>query len=367
MQQPPSEPSAPQNAPQVPPAPAADDRYGALRRTITKPVVARKFPSANSPALYPVSSTPSEPDMEETIKCVCTQIHTLLRHSCKHPKANPKVIPIFCEDLKTLDVQDMNQLPVPEISHMQIFMTYILQQLNMNAQCCIICLIYVERLITDAQVVLHPINWRRLVVISLLMASKIWEDHGLQNIAIVRRAFPFFSVREINSMEMAFLDLLHYNLVVTSKEYVEYYFSLRDLGGGDSFPLKQLERDELDRLESRSQARSESYREKFRSLDVTSQARGAAGEDTHRHRHRHLLPAPSGGATATASAPRPVQRAAAAALPFGCSPIPSPHPDAAFVDGPSVEGLAEALPGGEEEYDEEGSESDGFDPNLPPR
>jgi len=166
--------------------PKQEDRYGGLRKTTKAAPPHRKFPSTNS-TTYPIS-TPSEPDMEETIRwfvaslpyfppfrsSVCTQIHTLLRHSCKHPKPNPKVIPIFCEDLKTLvsckansqshaeqrqDVHDMNALPVPEISHMRIFVTYIMQQLSvcvplsfhssllrpcwqqMDVQCCIICLV----------------------------------------------------------------------------------------------------------------------------------------------------------------------------------------------------------------------------------
>ena len=188
---------------------------------------------------------------------VCTQIQTLLIHSVKHHKPNPKVIPIFCENLQALvccvplvschlflyqGVSDMRQIPVPEIKHMQIFMVYIMTQLIMSPQCSVICLIYLERLITDANVVLHPINWRRLVVISLLEASKVWEDVPIENIDIVKRAFPFFEVTDINKMEAEFLILLDYNLTITAKEYLEYYFSLRELGGKEC--LEDLKKEE---------------------------------------------------------------------------------------------------------------------------
>ena len=136
----------------------------------------------------------------------------------------------------------MLMIPVPEANHMHIFMAYIMNQLNMSPQCSVICLIYIERLITDAQVVLHPINWRRLVVISLLMASKVWEDAPIDNVDIVKRAFPFFSVADINAIEREFLNLLDFNLIITAKEYLEYYFSLRELGGKGC--LADLKREE---------------------------------------------------------------------------------------------------------------------------
>ncbi|KAK2964265.1 putative CCNYL1 protein [Blattamonas nauphoetae] len=223
----------------------------------------RFFLSAD--ALDCPTSSPSEPNVEHCVKCVCFQIRTLLEHSVKHPKQNPTVIPLFCEDLNALDVRDIRQLTVPDLNHMQVFMLYIIDRLHMNPQCAIICLIYIERLITDASIVLHPINWRRVVVITLLMASKVWEDHAVQNVSVVKRAFPFFTVQDVNAMEKTFLELVDYNVTVTAKEYLEYYFSLRELDGAEF--LTQMRKEELDMLESKTKQNAQNLKNRFKSFD----------------------------------------------------------------------------------------------------
>lgn len=241
-----------------------------MKAGATKPIEAEKakkfFYSAND--IDKPCSSPSEPNVDHTVRSVCTQIHKLLDHSVRHHKKNPKVIPVFCEDLHSLGVTDMTQIPLPQIEHMHIFMVYIMHQLQMNPQCSIICLIYLERLITDAKVVLHPINWRRLVVISLLMASKVWEDHSVRNAAIVQRAFPFFTVKEINVMEQEFLELLDFNLTITPQEYLEYYFSLRELCGADF--LAKLKKEELELLETKSKQQSRTAASRPKSIDESA-------------------------------------------------------------------------------------------------
>lgn len=239
------------------------DKYGKIKTSSKSGN--RKFYFSCGAMDQPTSS-PSDPNVEQTVKCVCKQINTLLSHSCRHPKANPKVIPVFCEDLQALNVHSIQQLPVPDLGHMQIFMLYILKQLHMNSQCCVICLVYLERLITDALVVLHPINWRRFVVIGLLMASKIWDDHSVHNSSIIKNAFPFFTVKDINDMEREFLTLLDFNLTISPKEYLEYYFSLRSLGGID---IIQLKVDELQQLETKSTLQGDSSKKRFQSFDAS--------------------------------------------------------------------------------------------------
>ncbi|KAA6387287.1 MAG: putative cyclin-box carrying protein [Streblomastix strix] len=217
------------------------------------------------------TSSPATPDVDYTVMCVCKQLRTLLAHSVKHPKSNPKIVPVFCENLKALEVDDIRKLTVPELGHMQIFMLYIIQQLKMDAQCAIIALIYIERLITDVQITLHPINWRRFVVISLLTSAKVWEDRAIFNSHIVKRAFPFFKVADINKMEEEFLNLLNFNLQITSKEYLEYYFSLRELGGAQF--IEQLKNEELQKLEKSSLEQGQKAKNAFLTFD--------AGKATH--------------------------------------------------------------------------------------
>ena len=46
----------------------------------------------------------------------------------------------------------------------------------------VICLVYLERLILSTGMLLNKWNWKRLVLICLCLASKIWDDDSLENV-----------------------------------------------------------------------------------------------------------------------------------------------------------------------------------------
>ena len=58
-------------------------------------------------------------------------------------------------------------------------------------ECCIICLIYINRLIAFTEIPLQPTNWRPLVLCSLLVAQKVWDDRYLSN-SDFAFIYPFF-------------------------------------------------------------------------------------------------------------------------------------------------------------------------------
>ncbi|CAN0439992.1 unnamed protein product, partial [Ascophyllum nodosum] len=52
---------------------------------------------------------------------------------------------------------------------------------SLSSECSVICLIYVERLMTLARVPLLESTWKPIVLVSLLLASKMWQDLGSWN------------------------------------------------------------------------------------------------------------------------------------------------------------------------------------------
>ncbi|CAN0478686.1 unnamed protein product, partial [Ascophyllum nodosum] len=48
-----------------------------------------------------------------------------------------------------------------------------LRQRGLSSECSVICLIYVERLMTLARVPLLESTWKPIVLVSLLLASKV--------------------------------------------------------------------------------------------------------------------------------------------------------------------------------------------------
>lgn len=121
---------------------------------------------------------------------------------------------------------------------------------------------------------LHPTNWRPLVLCSLLVAQKVWDDRYLSN-ADFAFIYPFFTTEEINRLEQKFLELIQYvgkvmgryNVTVKASLYAKYYYELRTLykDNDKEFPLTPLNTVDAGKLE----IRSHKYQEAF--TDVTKE------------------------------------------------------------------------------------------------
>lgn len=120
-------------------------------------------------------------------------------------------------------------------------------------ECCIIGLVFINRLIAFTELPLQPTNWRPLILCALLVAQKVWDDRYLSN-SDFAFIYPFFVTEEINRLEMKFLELLQYNVVVKSALYAKYYFEMRGLfkQNETEFPLQPMDQKEFERLEQNS-------------------------------------------------------------------------------------------------------------------
>ena len=122
---------------------------------------------------------------------------------------------------------------------------------KMEKECSIICLIYIERLKNLTGISPSERNWKRLLFFCLILSSKIWDDESYenQNFADV---FSNITLKDINSMEVTFLNLIDFKVGINKSEYAKYYFILRTFADKNhrSFPLVPLDVDTVRKLQS---------------------------------------------------------------------------------------------------------------------
>jgi hypothetical protein len=70
----------------------------------------------------------------------------------------------------------------------------------MEKEIPILCLIYLERFTTKTGILLNYSNWKRLCLISLILASKIWDDDSLENVHFPQ-VMSDVSLKEISGLE----------------------------------------------------------------------------------------------------------------------------------------------------------------------
>ena len=133
---------------------------------------------------------------------------------------------------------ERKEINLPSPDSIFRFMRTIFEKLQLSSECSIISLIYVERLL-ETGIYFYNKNWRPIVLTSILVASKVWDDLSSWNVEF-SDLFPLLPLKSINNLERLFLDTLKYNLFVASSVYATYYFALRALRGLDAKQIPRL-------------------------------------------------------------------------------------------------------------------------------
>ena len=146
---------------------------------------------------------------------------------------------------------DQPRVPVPSLDDVTKFYRGVFYKAQMEADCIIMSLIYVERLIKRTGGNLRPRaeNWRSLMFSCMILSSKVWDDLSMWNADFSQSCPPgvSFPLQRINELELAVLNALSFQVKVPASEYAKYYFLLRSmliksgLGGEDINALDPLD------------------------------------------------------------------------------------------------------------------------------
>jgi hypothetical protein len=124
-----------------------------------------------------------------------------------------------------------HSVPIPpSVRDVWRLLKRLFDQARLNAECVIIALIYLERLMETRNLALTPRNWIPLVTTALLSATKVWDDHSSYNLEFAA-ILPIFSLQQMNHMERSFLSTISYELYISADTYAQYYFGLRSIAG----------------------------------------------------------------------------------------------------------------------------------------
>ena len=156
-------------------------------------------------------------------------------------------------------VMESHPYRVPTLDEITNFYRDVFRRAQMESDCIIMSLIYVERLIknTDGGLRPRPCNWRSLLFSCMILSSKVWDDLSMWN-ADFSQTCPsriHFSLQRINELEVAVLNALNYKVKVPASEYAKYYFLLRSmliksgLGGDDIKTMTPLDVEGAKKLE----------------------------------------------------------------------------------------------------------------------
>lgn len=275
--------------------------------------------TANSTSTVYANSTISHPNEAEVMQSVASVLHCIMLQNAiptggMAPEIEPRIA-MFDErsytnrecrkrlrwgfNRSTSDGSDSSKRAfpdegVPPVTEIYYFLMACSQRASFSIECSIIALVLLNRLLTTPSPVtigLHAFNWRLFFLTALMIAQKIWEDIALANIdfpIIWRHAVQVdddkLDVKAFNVMESKFLELLNFNVYVSTSLYGQFCFELRTIHCANSkspFPIAPLTPEQAAHLEVSTSVNPEVLRAHVKgqiSKSVTSDVRGKHGQ-----------------------------------------------------------------------------------------
>jgi hypothetical protein len=222
----------------------------------------------NSTSSIFINSTITRPDIDEVIFCVAVVIHDRIVQGEQMSPGAANLFPFFSEENNPLYLdpreranqeqrgegskRTKREVPAEETIFHTLHSVY--SCARFPSECLIISLVYIERLIAVAGVPILCTSWRPILLAALILAQKVWDDRSLHNVDFSMFC-PMFTLKEINHLEKKFLELIEYDVSVSTSLYASYYFQLRTLcqreNNGQEPALKPMDMETAQALEAR--------------------------------------------------------------------------------------------------------------------
>ncbi|XP_064239116.1 cyclin-Y-like protein 1B isoform X2 [Aotus nancymaae] len=184
----------------------------------------RKYSSCSTILLD--NSTVSKPNLSHILDSVTLAIYYVI----KHRYAN-RSLAIFDEPIHPFSHEKISGKSFeddPTCKCIFDYFCHLFKVTRLTAPSAIVALVYIERLLTNANIDLCPTNWKQIVLGATLLASKIWKNHHHWGVDDGQNPKDV-AVKTLSKIEQCFLELLDFDICVSASVYVKYYFDLRAL------------------------------------------------------------------------------------------------------------------------------------------
>lgn len=152
----------------------------------------------------------------DVIRCICANIHYHISKSEAEHYIPPPQYRMFSKEDTSKSIDPLSY----SLEAIQFIFTIIHEESQMEYECIIIALIYLERLqnLTNREFRICPANWRFSLFGCMMLASKMFDDFSMIN-ADYATIFHNFSLEKINQVEFAILTILDFSAFVSEAEY----------------------------------------------------------------------------------------------------------------------------------------------------
>lgn len=209
---------------------------------------------ASSTSTLFITDTISKPDVEDVLRCMSKHLLAIIIKGSAN--CDKIYFDIFNELVHPITKVEVNFFKLPSEAAVFGYLKFIYVFERMDPECIIMCLTYIDRLQAFTNITIDVSNWRRITLASWIVALKTWEELAVYNLDFLGCFDGKVTVQDLNHLEMHFLNLIQYNVYLSSSVYTKTYFDLRgySTSAEDRFPLKPLSNERGNLLEHRSQS-----------------------------------------------------------------------------------------------------------------
>jgi len=229
----------------------------------------QKFNSTSS--LY-INSTITKPKNAELMHCMAVYLVKMIEQSLNGDgKPVSNIFETFDEAKHPLTSKVVDVKSVPPVENVEKMIKNVFKIGQLAPESLIMCVAYLNRITASSTLTFTPANWKRLLLASLILASKVWEDQAVWNVDFLD-LFPLATPYDLGQLEKQLLTLLGFDVTIKASEFAKIYFDLRSHNNQqceedeDFLELKPLDKDGERELELRTTNYTEKHTKKlFRS------------------------------------------------------------------------------------------------------